>query len=62
MQIVGIILAIIGFGIGILDFLGVLPQLLPTSLGMQVSVYQWAFWVLGVVGLIIAILNRRPRD
>ncbi len=62
MVIVGILLVVVGFGVGVLDFLGILAQVLPPSLALQVSTYQWAFWGIGIVGLIIAILNRRPKD
>ncbi len=62
MVIIGILLAVIGFGLGLLDFLGVLAQVLPTSLALKILGYQWAFWTVGVIGLVISILNRRPRD
>ncbi|MCX8065253.1 MAG: hypothetical protein N3G21_08795 [Candidatus Hydrogenedentes bacterium] len=62
MVILGLVLVVIGFGIGVLDFLGILSQLLPASLTVQISAYQWAFWGLGIVGVLLIILNRRPRD
>lgn len=58
MMVLAILLMIVGFGTGLAIFMGVLPE----SLRMLSAQPIWIFWGIGIVGVVLAILNRRPRD
>lgn len=58
MTIIAIILMIIGFGTGAAIFMGVLPE----SLRFISSQPIWIFWIVGIIGVVLAVLNRRPHD
>ncbi len=58
MLIIGILLMMIGFGTGLAIFMGVLPE----SLRMIANLPVGIFWGIGIVGVILVVLNRRPRD
>jgi len=58
MTIVGIILMIIGFGVALIVFMGLLPE------SMTIIAQQpiWIFIVIGIIGAVLVYFNRRPHD
>lgn len=58
MTILAIILIIIGFGTGVAVFMGILPE----SLKFVSNQPIWIFWIVGIFGVVLAVLNRRPHD
>lgn len=58
MTIIAILLMIFGFGTGLAIFTGVLPE----SLRIVSSQPVWFFGIVGIIGVILAVLNRRPHD
>ncbi len=58
MTILAIILMIIGFGTGMAVFMGILPESLKFISNQPI----WIFWIVGIIGVVLAVLNRRPHD
>jgi len=58
MTIVAVILILVGFGTGLAIFMGLLPD----SLKIISSQPIWIFWSVGIIGVILMVLNRRPHD
>lgn len=58
MTIVAIILMVLGFGLSALIFTGTLPE----SLRVLANQPTWIYLGIGALGVILAVLNRRPRD
>ena len=58
MTIIAILLMLFGFGTGLAIFMGVLPESLQIISGHPV----WIFWIVGIIGVVLAVLNRRPHD
>jgi len=58
MTIIGIILIIIGFGMALIIFMGLLPE----SMSIIAQQPIWIFVVVGIIGVVLVYFNRRPHD
>ena len=60
LTIVGIILTLVGFGGFLALFTGLAGAMAPTLNKMPLGLIGWV--IVGVVGLLLILLNRRPHD
>lgn len=60
MTIVGAIVALIGFGGALALFTGVAGSYAPMLAKMPLGLLGWV--ILGIVGVVLMVLNRRPGD
>ncbi|HOK09326.1 MAG TPA: hypothetical protein PLT82_05680 [Candidatus Hydrogenedens sp.] len=58
MTIIALLLMILGFGFGIAVFMGILPE----SMSALTKQPLWIYFAVGIVGAVMAYLNRRPHD